>query len=55
MMGAMLQGYGQALDVARLRDAAQMKERQQDENRTNTILAARGYPGVINDDQRDEV
>jgi hypothetical protein len=36
-------------DRARLNDAATENERGQDENRTCTILAARGYPGYVGD------
>jgi len=47
--GKMKSLYREALDVAKLGDTATMNERQQDPNRTCSILAARDYPGVVSD------
>ena len=45
--------YQYALDRAMLNDTATVNERKQDENRTTSILAARGYPASVNDDDSE--
>lgn len=53
MIAVMEKKYGLALDRARLADAGSSNERQQDDNRVNSILAARGYPGTVGDMEED--